>query len=1228
MDNRSPNTEQKEPVIDSTAVAKEKGKLIDAFFENLKEVGDLLSAEDLDVAIHSLKVAGLEIKEREKRKKAEEEARLAEQKRAEEQKRRELAAQRAARRAEKKHREHVAEVTRMDLPMDFVNSYDEDERASFHVESIADGLMTSLDMLGLVDIEFISSVTGADYKTVIETLRGSIYQNPLHWNECFYKGWETADEYLSGNLMHKHKIAKEANEQYLGYFEANVKALEALIEPDIDPDDIYVTLGSPWVPTDIIDDFIIHLLDDIPDNVEQYYGPEYAVRHDEITGVWEIPQRNRFRKHKHHGKYEELNYSVWGTKRMDMLYLMENILNMKTLSISEARDAAGKIRVINKDETVKILEKQEKMIAEFQKWVWQSENRKRRLQSAYCRKYGNIRKRTFDGSFLEFPGMNEEISLYPYQKNSVARILFSPNTLLAHDVGAGKTYVMIAAGMELRRLGKSKKNLYVVPNNIIGQWEDIFHKMYPQAKLLIVTNHNFNQRKRSETLQRIIQEDFDGILMTYSCFDMLSLSKRYYMDLYKKRLQLLDKASQVFYSPKKINSRRQAMLDTLTKIQESYVDNICDVAFDELGINTLFVDEAHNYKNVGVETSISRVLGAGGRGSKKCQGMMDKVHCVQRQNNGGRVILATGTPITNSITDIFVMQKYLQEGELEFLGLHNFDNWAGMFAEKTTDFEIDVDTNSYHLATRFARFCNIPELTSVLSSIADFYSVERGAGLPEFDGYSDSLREGSQDFKEYLMDISNRADDVRQKRVSRFEDNLLKITSDGRKAALDMRLIDMAFGLDPDSKVMRCAENIMEVYDSTRDIKGIQLVFCDSSTPKAGFNLYDELKNLLIAMGMPAGQIAFVHDAATESQRELMFRDLRAGRLSVMIGSTFKMGIGVNVQDRLAALHHLDVPWRPADMVQREGRILRQGNRNKKVRIFRYITRESFDAYSWQLLETKQRFISQILSGRATVRSGADVDEAVLNYAEVKALAVGNPLIKKRVEVSNELDKYRILQRDYLDDRKKKEQELRDLPAKIDAQKARIEACKQDIADAAEDKTDYDAIPYLQQKSMREAIYEAVMTHRNQPEERKVMTYRGFEIVVPAYMVPREPNTAKQKENDAKSDAIPYIFLKRNGTYLIEIESESGISVRLNHFIARYEKQTKDKITKEVIRTTVEPSGLEKSLERYEEVLQQYEMRREVLDEELKRNDGFVESILRLKEELNQIDEELGVKTA
>lgn len=1230
----TPTTNKTNDSLNPILAAKEKRQVLDEFYTNIHKAGKTLTAEEIDVAIESLKMAALEIKEVQKRKQLEEEARRAEELRMQEQKRREAAAKRAAARANKKHLEHVKSVTAMDLPMDWVNQYDSDERANNHVESIADGLVMSLDYLGMVDIEFISSVTGADYKSVIESLRGAIYQNPLFWNECFYKGWETADEYLSGNLMHKYKIAVEANEEYNGYFESNVKALEALIEPNIDADDIYVTLGSPWIPTDIIDDFILHLIGEEPENgmyrddLRQYFSADNAVRHDDYTGIWEIPNKARFRKGKHHGRYEELNYSIFGTSRMDMLYLLENILNMKTLAITDAKDKDGKVRIINNGETVKLLEKQEKMIKEFQDWVWKDENRKTRLQNAYCRKYGNIRKRNYDGSFLQFPGMSDEVSLYPYQKDSVARILMSPNTLLAHDVGSGKTYVMIAAGMELRRLGKSKKNMYVVPNNIISQWKEIFLKMYPQANLLVVDNKNFNVHKRNDTLSRIKNEDFDAIIMAYSSFDMLSLSKKYYIDLHKRQLNMIEKATKIFYSKAKLDRKRKSIEETLDKLQKETVANICEIPFDDLGVNTLFVDEAHNYKNVGIETNITRVLGGGGQFSNKAKGMMDKVHCVQRQNNGGRVILATGTPITNSITDIYTMQRYLQEGELEFLGLKNFDAWAGMFAEKKTDFEIDVDTNSYHLATRFSRFCNIPELTSVLSSIADFHHIDQQSGIPEFEGYDDSLRDGSQDFKEYLMDISNRADDVRQKRVNRFEDNLLKITSDGRKAALDMRLIDEVYGLDPDSKVFRCAENIMEVYENTRDIKGIQLVFCDSSTPKPGFNLYDELKKLLIAMGIPENQIAFIHDAGSETAKETLFNDLRNGDVSVIIGSTFKMGLGVNIQDRLCALHHLDVPWRPADMVQREGRILRQGNMNKSVRIFRYITKASFDAYSWQLLENKQRFISQILSGHTTLREGSDVDEAILNYAEVKALAVGNPLLKRRVEVANELDKYRILQRDYMEDRKRKGQELRDIPKKIADQTSRIENCQKDIKEVSEDQTDYESMPYTQQKEIREKIYEAVSKKVIMPFETEVLEYRGFKVVVPAYMVPKIPETRNSDGESVKErKSIPYVYLKKNGTYYMEIESESGITKRLNNFCAQHVIKHVDKETKKVTEENV-PSGLEVLLGKYQDVLESLKIREEILTEELQKTGGFSAQIEELKNELDEIDEELGVKTA
>ncbi len=807
------NTNTGKLTDDVVLKAAEKTRLLNTLFDTIKKANDFLSSDELNLALETLKLASIEIREKEeierRRKKAEKEAR----ERAAEEAKRQAAIVKALAKEAEKNRKHVEEVTCMDLPMDWHNSFENDERANVHYDSVSNAFMFCLESFGEVDIEFIASITDRECKEVISELKGAIYQNPLTWNECFYKGWETADNYLSGNLMYKYEAAKSANAKYLGYFESNVRALEDVMNPELSTDEIYVTLGSPWVPTTVIDEFILHLIGKDPVDGDydwdsrQYLYDKYRITHDETTGLWDIPHKNRFNVANLHGVYSQIIFSKYGTHRMDMLHILENILNMKTLTITDPIGIDGKKRVFNKDETISVLEKQNKLINEFQKWVWLDEDRKTALKEAYCSRYGNTRRRVFDGSFLTFPGLNPDVTIFEHQKNAVARILMSKNTLLAHEVGSGKTYIMIAAGMELRRLGKSRKNLYVIPNNILSSWKSIFHKMYPDANLLIVDNSNFNMKKRSETLKRIATEDFDGILMTYSCFDRLSLSNKYYMEKYKESFEKLTKASDRYSNNSKIKRRRENVEKMIEKLRKSVTKNVAEIPFDELGINTLFVDEAHNYKNVEIPTNITRVLGLGG-GSEKGTGMMDKVHCIQRQNDGGRIIFATGTPITNSITDIFVMQKYLQEGELEFLGLQNFDAWVGMFARKTTEFEIDVDTNSYHLATRFAQFCNIPELVSILSNITDFHQNDRQEDIPQFDGYTDSVREGSDDFKEYLMDISNRADDVRQKRVSRFEDNLLKITSDGRKAALDMRLIDEAYGLDPESKVFRCAENI------------------------------------------------------------------------------------------------------------------------------------------------------------------------------------------------------------------------------------------------------------------------------------------------------------------------------------------------------------------------------------------------------------------------------------
>ena len=735
---------------------------------------------------------------------------------------------------------------------------------------------------------------------------------------------------------------------------------------------------------------------------------------------------------------------------MEALSILEKTLNMKSVVVHDkiacSTNSSGEKRVVNQDETLSAIEKQKKMVKEFQSWVWDDPNRKERLEIIFENNFSCVRKRNFDGSFLEFPGKSPSVHLYPYQKDAVARILFTPNTLLAHDVGAGKTYIMIAAGQELIRMGLSKKNLYVVPNNIVGQWRDIFVTMYPNANLLCVDPKSFAPNKREHVLEQIRDKNYDGIIMAYSCFEQIPLSKDYYKaDLEEKKGLLAQIANQQGKATSKLKRKREEVQKALSELTVAIDDLYNTIYFDELGITRLFVDEAHNFKNVPIETKTNNVLGINSKGSKRCQDMMDKVHMVQKKNLGKGVVMATGTPITNSITDVFIMQQYLQSGELAMLDLQCFDSWIGMFAESVTQFEVDVDTNSFRMATRFAKFHNLPELTALLASIADFHQVDQSAGIPAFDGYHDALIAKTPEFNNYLNEISNRADLVRKGSVSRKDDNMLLITTDGRKAALDLRLVDPTAQFTYQSKVARCAEKVADIYVKTRKQKSTQIIFCDTSTPKDSFNIYSELKTLLINLSVREEDIAFVHDAETERQRMKLYAKVRRGDVRVLIGSTFKLGIGVNVQERLIAVHHIDVPWRPADMTQREGRLLRQGNRNQKVEIFRYITEGSFDAYSWQLLETKQRFISDLLSGSVTERSGGNIGDTALDYAEVKALAVGNPLVKQRVEAANELSKYRTLQRKLIESRIMLEKELMELPGKIKNQSACIERCEEDL---------------------------------------------------------------------------------------------------------------------------------------------------------------------------------------
>lgn len=1065
-----------------------------------------------------------------------------------------------------------------ELDMDWNNILERDTKGVEDKEahSASDALILSLSNKGKVDIEYMAQLTGTDMSSIINQLKGAIYQNPENWEGCYYKGWETSEEYLSGNLMRKLHLAWDADEEYPGHFEENIEALQKVLPKPLSTKDIYVTLGSPWVPTDIIDDFVNHILGG------RFYGM-IGTKHDEATGTWEIPNK---------GMLTYRNYvacqRTYGTPRIDAITILERTLNMKSVVVTDEVTSkvtkSGYTRVINHDETALALEKQKLLISTFQNWVWKNKERKARLKTIYDARYSCVRRRIFDGSFLRFPGLSDELELFPYQKDAVARILFSPNTLLAHDVGSGKTYIMIAAGMELKRMGLSKKNLYVVPNNIVGQWKDIFLTMYPGAKVMTVEPKTFKPDQRQKVLKTISQGDYDGIIMAYSCFEMIPLSKSFHMDELVDTRDQLRKLTSDFGKrtrrlSKKIDEVNKKLAELTVKEQEDCI------FFDQLGVTRMFVDEAHNFKNLPIDTKADHVLGISAKGSKKCRDMLDKVHMIQKLNNGGGVVMATGTPITNSITDVFAMQLYLQSGELAMLDLQSFDSWLGMFAERTTDFEIDVDTNSYRMATRFKRFHNLPELTGMLSYIADFHQMDPSADLPDFQGYSDSLIHKTSGLSKYLDRISKRADAVRNGRARRTTDNMLKITTDGRKAALDLRLVDDKAGFSSSSKVYHCAVNVYKQYCLSDSFKGTQLVFCDNSTPKKEFNMYDELKVLLVNMGIPAEEIAFVHDADTEARRKKLFEELKKGSLRVLIGSTLKLGLGVNVQDRLIAIHHLDVPWRPADMTQREGRILRQGNTNDRVYIYRYITEGSFDAYSWQLLETKQRFITDLLSGSLDERSGSDVEGTVLDYAEVKALAVGNPLVKQRVETANELNRLKCLRARFIENHISMEHELSELPEKVAKQEKLVTGCSSDIEALGSFNQDYSK---EERRDIRVRLHKGITSNVLQLKESELLTYKGFRIILPALMTMEKP----------------YVWLENNARYKVEVgDSEVGALVRIDNFL----------------------ENLQEEKLKYEDGLKLLKKRYEDLKVEVTKTESYGHRIAKCQERLKDLDERLGV---
>lgn len=1096
-------------------------------FEDLLQMlvnDDAMSKDDLvELYKNVLRKRDLIRKRQKDEKQKQEEA-----ERAEKEEKAKAAAKAEADRKTAEEQAHIDEVTCMDLPLDFENAFDGDAQyAGCRADSPGDALILSLTELGHVDLEFISHACGQPIPACIEALRGSIYRNPETWGECFYRGFETADEYLSGNLMPKYTAAVAANERYNGFFAENVSALEAVLPPHIPAGQIYATLGSPWIPPGLIDAFIEHLLG----NDRRRVGNN-CTSYNEITKEWVIPYASAY-------TYNIRAIRTYGTVRINAVDIIEQTMNMRPIRIYDTHysptNRTHKTRTLNRDDTMEASDKQRDILLAFRKWIFQDDERRAQLEKIYSERYACCRPRTFHGGFLTLPGANPNIQLYDYQKDAVARILFTKNTLLAHEVGAGKTYIMIAAGMELRRMGISKKNLYVVPNNIIGQWARTFKELYPGASVLTVTPAGFVPAKRRAVLETMRDGTYDAIIIGYSSLEMIPVSPAWKKRCLERRIREVEAAEQNQNRRGRSAEGRKLrrMLDKLEEeaavLQAEIQQSAPAIYFDDLNVETLFLDEAHNYKNIPIDTKSENVLGINKKGSKKCQEMMERVQLVQEQNNGRGVVFATGTPITNSVTDLFVMQTYLQRGELRFLNIDGFDSWAATFGELTTNFEIDVDASGYRLATRFARFHNLPELAALFAQVADFHRNDAAAaGLPYFGGYTDCVLKKSPEQAAYIRAIAERAERIRAGKVERKEDNMLKITTDGRKAALDIRLVEPDAPPASSSKAVACAEQVFRIWQTQPT--ATQLVFCDTSTPKDAFNLYDELKMLLTKLGMPPEQIEFIHDATTEKKRDQLFARMNAGELRVLIGSTFKLGLGVNVQNRLFALHHVDIPWRPADMVQREGRILRQGNQNASIEMFRYITDGSFDAYSWQLLETKQRFIAQLLTNSVTERSGTDLDDTVLSYAEVKALAIGNPLIRERVEVSNELSRLKLL-------RRRQEETASELRASLAAMPQRVANARMAAETTQMDAERYAAAKEPNRSDRREMgahIIEALAANEMRPEETFLFRYQGFDVMLPAHMLPEQAG----------------VWLCGCGRYYVDIGgSDLGAMVRLDHML-------------------------------------------------------------------------------
>lgn len=973
------------------------------------------------------------------------------------------------------------------------------------VDTPDEALILSIQDKAKVDLNYMQKLCGIDTDKMIKSLEGVIFKVPEYGEP---NNWVTADEYLSGNVREKLKIAEQFAKEDSS-FNINVEKLKEVIPKDLTASEIGIKLGSTWIPPEIIRKFIFELLD-----TPSYNRWDIHVKYSNITAEWYIDGKSN-------DKNNVKAYTTYGTSRINAYKIIEQTLNLKDVKIFDTfiDDEGRKQRVLNRKETAIACSKQDAIKEAFLNWVWKDPERRNDLVRLYNDKFNCIRPREYDGSHIDFVGMNPEIKLRKHQLNAVAHILYGNNTLLAHEVGAGKTFEMVAAAMESKRLSLCNKSLFVVPNHIIEQFASEFLQLYPSANILVATKKDFETKNRKKFCSRIATGEFDAVIIGHSQFERIPMSIERQITLLEEQINDITKgiASEKAnkgenYTIKQMEKTRKSLENRLEKLhKEERKDDV--VTFEELGVDKLFVDEAHNYKNLFLYSKMRNVGGIAQTEAQKSSDLFMKCRYLDEITGGKGTVFATGTPVSNSMAELYTMQRYLQYGELRRNDLEHFDNWASTFGETITAIELAPEGSGYRAKTRFAKFHNLPELMSLFKEVADIQTAETlNLPTPEFENINVVIKP-SEIQQEMVKALGERAEKIRSGAVDATEDNMLKITNEGRKLALDQRLMNPLLPDSESSKVNSCCENIYRIWDENSDKKSTQLVFCDLSTPKdlKGYekeeftDVYNELKKKLIQKGIPPDEIAFIHEADNEVKKKELFNKVRKGQVRVLIGSTQKMGAGTNVQDKLIATHHLDCAWKPSDLTQRNGRMIRQGNENKKVYVYSYVTEKTFDSYMYQLVEQKQKFISQIMTSKTPARTMEDIDDKALTYGEIKALATGNPKILEKTSLDTDVAKLRLLKQEFMNQKYSLQDKIiKYFPEEIARLNNKIGAMEEDTIKLQEytrpnadgfSPMKINGITYTEKQEAGKKLLESIQDLKSM-ETREIGEYRGFTMEI------------------------------------------------------------------------------------------------------------------------------------